>query len=235
VYIAPFVDAVQAGVSSVMCSYNRVNGPFACGNTDTLKAILKGELGFKGFVTSDWGAVHSVLFINQGLDLEMPGAMPADSPLALMINNFFQTAQAGVPANKPNEAALAGILGGTIPEEPTQGGMDLSAFPKDNDGKTMADALREGTVSEATITEAARRVLYEMDRFGYLDGKQKHNTTEQDVEANAAVIRKTAEDAAVLLKWPIPPNSKGLAASPLLRMPAQSHEHQLTVGSRCGS
>jgi beta-glucosidase len=78
--------------------------------------------------------------------------------------------------------------------------MDLSAFPKDNDGKTMADALREGTVSEATITEAARRVLYEMDRFGYLDGKQKHNITEQDVEANAAVIRKTAEDAAVLLK-----------------------------------
>ena len=200
VYVAPFVDAVQAGVSSVMCSYNRVNGPFACGNADTLKTILKGELGFKGFLTSDWGAVHSVLFINQGLDMEMPGAMPADSPLAAMINNFFQTAPAGAPANKPNEAALAGLLGGTIPEEPTTGGLDLSAFPRDNDGKTMADALREGTVSEATITQAARRVLYEMDRFGYLDGKQKHDITQKDIEANAAVIRKTAEDAAVLLK-----------------------------------
>ena len=68
VYVAPFAMAVQAGVSSVMCSYNKLNGRFACGNPDTLKTILKGELGFKGFVTSDWGAVHSVSFLNQGLD-----------------------------------------------------------------------------------------------------------------------------------------------------------------------
>jgi len=80
VYIAPFIDAIQAGVSSIMCAYTRVNGPFACGNADTLKTILRGELGFKGFVTSDWGAVHSVLFINQGLDMEMPGTPPPDSP-----------------------------------------------------------------------------------------------------------------------------------------------------------
>src|SRR5271163_2453432 len=39
-----------------------------------------------------------------------------------------------------------------------------------------------------------------MDRFGYLDGKQKHNITPQTIEESAAVIRKTAEDAAVLLK-----------------------------------
>jgi beta-glucosidase len=39
-----------------------------------------------------------------------------------------------------------------------------------------------------------------MDRFGYLDGKQKHTVTPQDIDANAAVIRKTAADAAVLLK-----------------------------------
>src|SRR5271156_4813945 len=61
VYVAPFDAAVKAGVSSIMCSYNRLNGPFACGNADTLKTILRGELGFQGFVTSDWGAVHSVL------------------------------------------------------------------------------------------------------------------------------------------------------------------------------
>ncbi|MGH9567726.1 MAG: glycoside hydrolase family 3 N-terminal domain-containing protein, partial [Candidatus Angelobacter sp.] len=35
VYVAPFDAAVKAGVSSIMCSYNRVNGPFACGNKDT--------------------------------------------------------------------------------------------------------------------------------------------------------------------------------------------------------
>ena len=201
VYLAPFVDAVNAGVSSIMCSYNKLNGAFACGNSDTLKTILRGELGFKGFVTSDWGAVHSVDFINHGLDMEMPGIIPADSPFAAMMHTFYSTAPASTAMpTKLNEATLAGMLGGTIPEEPAGGGMDLSAFPRDADPKVMRDALADGSVSEATITQAARRVLYEMDRFGYLDGKQKHNVTPQDFEANAAIIEKTAEDAAVLLK-----------------------------------
>ncbi len=39
----------------------------------TLTDMLRGELGFKGFVTSDWGAVHATDFINAGLDMEMPG------------------------------------------------------------------------------------------------------------------------------------------------------------------
>lgn len=42
VYLQPFAAVVKAGVSSVMCSYNRLNGPFACDNADTLKTILKG-------------------------------------------------------------------------------------------------------------------------------------------------------------------------------------------------
>ena len=201
VYIAPFVEAVKAGVSSIMCSYNHLNGPFACGNPDTLKTILKGELGFKGFVTSDWGAVHSVSFINNGLDMEMPGLISPESPFAAMMHTFFATAPepAGMPT-KLNEATLAGMLGGTIPEELKVPKTDFSAFPRDTDSKTMRDALKDGSVTEATVTAAARRVLYQIDRFGYLDGKQKHSITPQDLEANAAVIRKTAADAAVLLK-----------------------------------
>ena len=74
VYVAPFDAAIRrADVSSIMCSYNRVNGTFACGNESTLTKILRDEIGFKGFVTSDWGAVHAVNFINAGLDMEMPG------------------------------------------------------------------------------------------------------------------------------------------------------------------
>ncbi len=201
VYAAPFEEAVRAGVSSIMCSYNKINGQFACGNGATLKTILRDQIGFRGFVTSDWGAVHSVQFINHGLDMEMPGEVAPDSPFAAMMHTFFRTAAApSTMPTMPNEAALAGMLGGHIPEEPAGGGMDLSAFPRDADPKTMREALQEGTVTEATITQAARRVLYEMDRFGYLDGKQKHTVTPQDIEANAAVIEKTAEDAAVLLK-----------------------------------
>jgi beta-glucosidase len=74
IYLAPFDAAVRAGVSSVMCSYNRVNGAAACGSDTTLNRILKGELGFDGFVTSDWGANHGTDFLAEGLDMEMPGA-----------------------------------------------------------------------------------------------------------------------------------------------------------------
>ncbi|MDX6422498.1 MAG: beta-glucosidase, partial [Trebonia sp.] len=73
IYLQPFADAVQAGVSSVMCSYNLINNAQACGNSDTLTQILRNELGFKGFVTSDWGATHATTNLNAGLDMEMPG------------------------------------------------------------------------------------------------------------------------------------------------------------------
>jgi beta-glucosidase len=201
VYAAPFDMAVKAGVASIMCSYNRINGKFACGNPDTLKTILRDEIGFKGFVTSDWGGVHNVDFINQGLTMEMPGEVPNDSPFAGMMHTYFRTAATseGAPT-KPNEAALAGMLGGTIPEEKGAQSMDINAFPMDSDPKTMREALKDGSITEATITAAARRVLYEIDRFGYLDGKQKHTVTAQDLEGNGAIIEKTAEDAAVLLK-----------------------------------
>lgn len=54
---------------SVMCSYNRVNGPYACENPWLLTDVLRRDWGWKGFVMSDWGAVHStVAAANAGLD-----------------------------------------------------------------------------------------------------------------------------------------------------------------------
>ena len=79
VYVAPFDAAVRAGVASIMCSYNRINGTYSCGNESTLTGVLRDEIGFKGFVTSDWGATHSVTFMNAGLDMEMPGEPASDA------------------------------------------------------------------------------------------------------------------------------------------------------------
>jgi beta-glucosidase len=73
IYLPAFEAAVRAGVASVMCGYNRINGEFACENGALQNGILRGELGFTGFVTSDWGATHSPGAITQGLDIEMPG------------------------------------------------------------------------------------------------------------------------------------------------------------------
>lgn len=59
IYLWPFADAVKAGVSSVMCSYNRINGTYGCQNSKTLNGLLKEELGFQGYVVSDWGTKQS--------------------------------------------------------------------------------------------------------------------------------------------------------------------------------
>lgn len=45
----PFANAVKAGVSSVMCSYNRINGSYGCQNSKLLNGVLKEELGFQGY------------------------------------------------------------------------------------------------------------------------------------------------------------------------------------------
>lgn len=42
-----------------MCSYNQINNSYGCQNSKMLNDILKSELGFQGFVMSDWGAQHT--------------------------------------------------------------------------------------------------------------------------------------------------------------------------------
>ena len=73
VYYPPFVAAMEAGVASVMCSYNKVGGSYACGNDQILLRDLKQQMGFEGWVMSDWWAVHSTEAAKGGVDQEMPG------------------------------------------------------------------------------------------------------------------------------------------------------------------
>jgi beta-glucosidase len=57
-----------------MCSYNRVNGDFACENNYLLNEVLKKDFHFQGFVLSDWGGTHSAVKASHaGLDQEQPG------------------------------------------------------------------------------------------------------------------------------------------------------------------
>ncbi len=152
IYLPPFVDAVKAGVASIMSSYNMVNGYYASDNAHNLIDILRNELGFKGWVDSDWGANHATTFFNAGLDMEMPGG----------INFSF-----------------------------------LHSYFSKNE---MKKALADGTIQESAIDNAVRHILNEYNRFGFLDGKSKHNVTPEPVDADARVVLKTGEDAATLLK-----------------------------------
>ena len=64
----------DSDAAAVMCSYNRVNGDYACENRYLLTDVLKKDWNFKGFVLSDWGGTHSDIKASAaGLDHEEPG------------------------------------------------------------------------------------------------------------------------------------------------------------------
>lgn len=79
-YLPPYQAAIQAGVGSIMVSYSSWNGLKMHANKYLLTDLLKGELGFKGFLVSDWAAIDEIspdfkldveTSINAGLDMIM--------------------------------------------------------------------------------------------------------------------------------------------------------------------
>lgn len=80
VHLAPYKDAIEAGAENIMVSFSSWNGLKMHAHEYLLTTVLKGEWGFKGFIISDWMAVHQlgedfyqalVVAINAGLDMIM--------------------------------------------------------------------------------------------------------------------------------------------------------------------
>ncbi|KAB8224285.1 glycosyl hydrolase family 3 N terminal domain-containing protein [Aspergillus novoparasiticus] len=87
-YLWPFQDAVLAGATNIMCSYNRLNNSYGCQNSKALNGLLKTELGFQGYVVTDWGAQHAgIAGANAGLDVVMPSSETWNSNLTTAIAN----------------------------------------------------------------------------------------------------------------------------------------------------
>ncbi|KAI9457435.1 beta-glucosidase [Lactarius psammicola] len=106
IYAAPFLRSVMAGVASVMCSYNLVNGEHACENDKMLNNLLKGEFGFQGFVVSDWYATHSTTSALNGLDMTMPGDMTQGSDTTYFGANLVAAVKSGtIPEARVNDMA----------------------------------------------------------------------------------------------------------------------------------
>ena len=73
IYLPAFQQAVtKADVASVMCAYSTINGSDACANSYLENQTLRQRWGFQGFVTSDYGAVHSTSAALDGTDMEQP-------------------------------------------------------------------------------------------------------------------------------------------------------------------
>jgi beta-glucosidase len=102
VYLAHFKRVVEAGVASVMSSYNSVNGEWAGQNPELLDDILKQEWGFDGFVMTDfmWGMRDAKKAALAGQDLEMPFQNLFSRNLKRLVE------QGEVPLERVNDACL---------------------------------------------------------------------------------------------------------------------------------
>jgi beta-glucosidase len=126
-YLPMFEAAVKrAHVASVMCAYNKLNGPYACENKPLLEDILRGDWGFDGMVIADYVDNHDAgASLVNGLDIE-PWPAFVYSPTSIQsalatgpatmadvdahVHNYLRTLFAygamDRPAYEPNEAAI---------------------------------------------------------------------------------------------------------------------------------
>ncbi|KAI0319657.1 beta-glucosidase [Amylostereum chailletii] len=117
-YAAPFLRSVMAGVTSVMCSYNQVNGTYACENSHTLNDILKNEFGFQGYVMSDWFGTHSTESAILGLDLTMPGSIGVDPSESWFGPNLTASVKNGsIPETRVTDMATRILAGWYLLEQ----------------------------------------------------------------------------------------------------------------------
>lgn len=150
-YLWPFADGVHAGTANIMCSYNRLNNSHSCANSKVLNGLLKTELGFQGFVVTDWFAQHSgTAAALAGLDMAMPDGQ------SFWGANFTEAYLNGsVPESRLDDMATRIIaawykLGQDSPSYPTPGiGMPANL----SEPHTIIDA--RDPASRSTLYEGA--------------------------------------------------------------------------------
>lgn len=167
IYLKPFEIAIRESEPwAVMAAYNKVDGEQMTENRAMLTDTLRGKLGFRGVVISDWGAVKDkAAAIRAGLSLQMPGPNPQLAALA-------QAVQAGEISESEINDRVAEVL--TLVKRAAAGKQTVSVDWKEHHAAAVQTAaesmvllknedailpLRPG-ISLAVIGEPARSPLY---------------------------------------------------------------------------
>lgn len=131
IYMPAFEASVkEAHVASLMCAYPRVNGFYNCENKLLLGDLLRKEWDFDGFITSDFGAVHSTTAsVLAGLDLELPtgvyfsgalrkavdsGEMPIEVIDGMLIRRYAKMMERGWFGPQPNAIPIPVLAHGAV-------------------------------------------------------------------------------------------------------------------------
>lgn len=153
-YVWPFMNAVRANVASVMCSYNKLNETWACESDALLNDLMKNELGFPGYIMTDWNAQHTgVNSALAGLDMTMPGSDFNKPPGSIFWGpNLVQAvANGSVPQARLDDMATR-ILAAWYLLDQDQGYPEVT-FSSWNGGKATVDV----TGDHATVVRTVAR------------------------------------------------------------------------------
>ena len=180
-YLWPFADAVRAGTGSIMCSYNQVNNSYPCQNSYLLNYILKNELGFQGFVMSDWAAQHSgVGSALAGLDMTMPGDVSFDSATSYWGANLTIAILNGtVPQWRLDDACVRIVAAWYYV------GRDTAQVPINFDSWTLATYGYQHAASKENL-----RLVNE-----HVDVRDSHGQLIRQIGAASTVLLKNANNA----------------------------------------
>jgi beta-glucosidase len=148
----------------VMCSYNKVNGDYACENSYLLNDLLKKTWGFKGFVVSDWNATHSTAkAAMNGLDNEQPGGDVARSRFGDALKKAVEGGE--VPMARLNDIAHRIVrteFAMGIVDDPPKGsvvdpfrGADTAQTVAEEGSVLLKNAANQLPLSASTVTSIA--------------------------------------------------------------------------------
>jgi beta-glucosidase len=185
IYAWPFADSIKAGVTSIMCSYNQVNASYACQNSKLLNGILKDELGFQGFVQSDWLAQRAgVASALAGLDVTMPGDGLRWAKGNSLWGSELTTAvlNGSVPIDRLDDMVTRVVASWyQVGQDkwPENSGPNFSSWTNDRIGK-----LHEGSPSDKAMGVVNQYV----------------NAQGEGADAHSHIVRRVAAEGTVLLK-----------------------------------
>ena len=141
IYLPPFEAAVREGaVAAAMGSFNRVNGTYACEHPHLLTDLLRGELGFRGWVMSDYEATWSTGdSARAGLDQEQPASrFWGERLLQAMAAGEVETAT----LNEMVRRILRPMIGLRLLERP----VEITALPVEEHAQTAREIAEQGIV-----------------------------------------------------------------------------------------
>src|SRR6266702_8403879 len=172
IYTLPFALAVQDGhVGAAMGAFNKVNGFYCCEHPHLLTDILKHQLGFTGWVMSDFEATHSTVeAANAGLDQEMPSAK-------FFGEQLLQAIQAGQVSLATLDDKVRRMLRTMFAHGLFEHLVQVTPLPVEEHGKQAREIASKGIVLLKNTGELLPLSSHQVHSLAVIGGDANHNIT----------------------------------------------------------